>query len=250
MNPQCQQCRNAPGIHDNFVHTVVPGDPAIVLGAPPPDVSHAMRTLTFGYSARCDMPTKAGPQCRASRRRFGRACTSHMTRAEIETARRAEDEARSLVEAWQETCTPACVHWSVTDDARAETAAVMGIEDETARLVAAERLLGDWQKGLCAVCAYPYQPDGTMDHDHESAAIRGFLCRSCNIGEGVGDHAVFRAYRRGHPAAMLGLTVRYCGPWVGWAVPQFDRGSLSPDRHPTYKRADRIRPERPSASME
>ena len=45
------------------------------------------------------------------------------------------------------------------------------------------RLLKDVQDGRCAICGE--QPDTLcVDHNHESGAIRGLLCKKCNLGIG------------------------------------------------------------------
>ena len=51
-----------------------------------------------------------------------------------------------------------------------------------------DRMMAD-QNGVCAIC---FQPCGTgkrlaIDHDHANGAIRGLLCRKCNLGLGHFD---------------------------------------------------------------
>lgn len=39
---------------------------------------------------------------------------------------------------------------------------------------------------VCAICGAPYEEGATLcvDHDHGTNKVRGFLCRTCNIGIG------------------------------------------------------------------
>lgn len=44
------------------------------------------------------------------------------------------------------------------------------------------------QKGRCAVCGKSYKDEIQMlavDHDHTTNAVRGLLCRNCNVGIGL-----------------------------------------------------------------
>lgn len=46
------------------------------------------------------------------------------------------------------------------------------------------------QGGRCAICGEP-EPDGRslhVDHDHDTGAVRGLLCFTCNAGIGMFDH--------------------------------------------------------------
>lgn len=84
-----------------------------------------------------------------------------------------------------------------------------------------ESVLAEWQDGRCAVCGRV--SDLVLDHDHASGLVRGWLCRSCNTLEGMHQEpdTIFSLYRERHPAAILGLTIRYLHPITGeYATPQ------------------------------
>ncbi|WP_107091840.1 endonuclease domain-containing protein [Streptomyces sp. XY533] len=75
--------------------------------------------------------------------------------------------------------------------------------------------LAAWQDGRCAICGKVR--DLVCDHDHQTGLVRGWLCQSCNAGEGThheGD-TIFERYRQRPPAAILGITVRYLNPVTG-----------------------------------
>ena len=58
------------------------------------------------------------------------------------------------------------------------------LDDYEAMLVA--------QGGGCAICGAP-EPDGQslhVDHDHDTGAVRGLLCFTCNAGIGMFDHDI------------------------------------------------------------
>jgi recombination endonuclease VII len=67
----------------------------------------------------------------------------------------------------------------------------------------------------CAVCGLrPVDGHLVDDHCHETGQIRGWLCRSCNVREGVSHDPLFIRYRRLHPAAILDVYELYTG--IGW----------------------------------
>ena len=57
------------------------------------------------------------------------------------------------------------------------------------------------QRGLCAICSEPCCHGGelSIDHCHETGAVRGLLCRHCNVGLG---------YFRDRPD-LLGAAINY-----------------------------------------
>jgi hypothetical protein len=73
----------------------------------------------------------------------------------------------------------------------------------------AGRVLRRWQDGRCAICGHRRKL--VEDHDHATGMVRGYLCNSCNIQEGVyrEQGTLFGKYRERHPTKMLGLTIRY-----------------------------------------
>jgi hypothetical protein len=46
-----------------------------------------------------------------------------------------------------------------------------------------DRMVAD-QQGRCAIC-HSEPPVLAVDHDHETGAVRGLLCRNCNLGIGL-----------------------------------------------------------------
>ena len=38
--------------------------------------------------------------------------------------------------------------------------------------------------GICEICTNPSPEKLMIDHDHETGALRGFLCRKCNTALG------------------------------------------------------------------
>ncbi|MBD0689667.1 endonuclease domain-containing protein [Streptomyces sp. CBMA123] len=71
------------------------------------------------------------------------------------------------------------------------------------------------QDGRCAICLERRSQNLSVDHDHNSGAVRGLLCRRCNnqlLGKGARDraHVLRRAadYLDAPPAqALLGLRI-------------------------------------------
>ena len=93
----------------------------------------------------------------------------------------------------------------------------------------------------CAICGQ--QPLRLIDdHCHDTGLIRGYLCQSCNVREGVSwrddpEHdVIFQRYRERPPAVRVAFRMFYTGRgWEhGWWKNE-QRGRLltgNPDWHP------------------
>jgi hypothetical protein len=93
---------------------------------------------------------------------------------------------------------PACWTWPVPQ--------TLGFADERS----AEEFLRHWNQ-QCAICGW--RDAEVTDHDYQTGLVRGRLCRSCNVREGVSAEGVFVKYRERNPATMLGIQVRYWSPF-------------------------------------
>lgn len=134
------------------------------------------------------------------------ACWDHLTSEQ----RHALNSARAAVQATLDRLAlePECWSWPVPEPRTYAT------EEE------ADAALSEWQllRG-CAICG----SRGRLveDHDHSTGLSRGNLCHSCNIKEGWGaDSLPFVKYRERHPAAILGVKVRYWSIFHGYAEPE------------------------------
>lgn len=65
-----------------------------------------------------------------------------------------------------------------------------------------------WQDGRCGLCGF--REVLVVDHCHDTGLIRGLLCRSCNITDGVGNGDGLDQWRAGVTvAAELGIEEIY-----------------------------------------
>lgn len=84
----------------------------------------------------------------------------------------------------------------------------------------AVRALRAWHKGRCGICGEVPRLL-VIDHDHNTALIRGLLCDDCNKREGVSrvKDDVFARWRAVPSAAILGITAVYASLQSGVADP-------------------------------
>jgi Recombination endonuclease VII len=99
---------------------------------------------------------------------------------------------------------PACWSWPAPGEAELGE---MAPEARTAAMHA-------WHEGRCAICGCAA---AVIDHDHETALVRGRLCRSCNVSEGYGNltRDVFVKYRERNPASIWDVREVYCNAFTG-----------------------------------
>lgn len=148
------------------------------------------------------LKTRKGAACTNGPMWGALACKSHLLPEEREVLaalNRAHDE-------WLGEHEPACWSWPVPD--------VPAFADEGL----AERFLLHWHEFRCALCGFP-DFGLVLDHDHETGLVRGRLCRSCNISEGMGSAPVVLKYRQRNPASILGIQIVYWSPFTGYAEP-------------------------------
>lgn len=102
---------------------------------------------------------------------------------------------------------PAYGQWGVTDEVRSAAEAL-----ETDDFAEARELLLSWQHSRCALCGR-WDRALVVDHDHQTAEVRGLLCQRCNGVEGRESRwkpsPAIEQYRAWPPAAVLGMRVIY-----------------------------------------
>lgn len=186
---------------------------------------------------RCGRPTKHGTACTLHRLKgwllpFGtvlpRSCLAHLTvdeRAEYDAAVSAARQRHEAADAAFFDSEPACWSWAnMPDPATWHWEPEAYLAGRSADIIADARgdaMIRAWQDGRCAIC--DRREHLIEDHDHVTGLVRGYLCRGCNIREGVyhGAASPFGRYRERHPASMLGLRMVYYGPFhEGGARPQ------------------------------
>lgn len=162
-------------------------------------------------SATCTRPTKSGRPCgnvARGRTPAPESCWGHLTEAE-----QAEDRAPLRPLLPRLGAEPACWSWPVTDDIREFLALAELAQQPVVRATLRVLALTELTQGRCGLCGAPGA--NVEDHDHDTGLIRGDLCRSCNIKEGMNRGRVFQLYRKRNPYSMLGLEELYVGR--GWA---------------------------------
>lgn len=161
--------------------------------------------------ARCGRPTRRGGACRLRLVLAVLSCANHLTadeRVEYDRRRSAPSPFDRISTAVVE---PACWTWPLVPVEQLAQD-VLGDVPAMARLVvqeaSGEAVIERWQQGRCAVCGIHSPGRLVLDHDHATALIRGWLCRSCNVRE---PHAggIFAQYRQRNPASILGIRERY-----------------------------------------
>lgn len=167
-----------------------------------------------------------------------RVCVAHLTKGE----RTALAEVRTDHQAWlaarDEEREPDCWSWSVPDVSHLPDPEGLTGEALEQYEDAAWAIWISWHQNQCAMCGSggPH----VTDHDHDTGLIRGRLCSGCNITEGKSYNAQIRKYRERHPAAILGIRVRYCHPIYGYAEPAPPKPSLDEVAAVVYRIAEAL----------
>jgi hypothetical protein len=109
---------------------------------------------------------------------------------------------------------PACWSWPPPTDADRERVRTLykSAIDQLGDGILPALVMSDWQQERCAVCGGQGAP--VEDHDHGTGLVRGYLCRGCNVAEGMNRYAgrVWREYRERNPASICGVVERYWDP--------------------------------------
>ncbi len=198
----------------------------------------------------CTAVTKSGRPCKAQASRWPRdvdgdpqLCGRHLPvdLRQIRDAGFAELERRHI--ARLDARIPECWSWPehlVWDDVAAfcggpvdDLRSRLDQGEEAARYIA----FAAWHNERCAVCGFR-DPRLVRDHDHDTAQIRGLLCRRCN-GSEPHDSGLFRKYRDRPPAEILGIHLRYYTARHGWAEPRI-LIQRRLDNHPAYALAAKL----------
>lgn len=177
----------------------------------------------------CSRPTKQGNPCRFNAVRWESyegsdpvSCQRHLTVDEKARSSRGHpivpefrkggligepltDEEQERIRVVHMNRDPACWSWPAPETCTFKDADT------------AERFLR-WWNAVCAICEE--SGDLVIDHDHATGLVRGRLCRTCNIKEGMSDAPIFRKYRKRNPASILGIEEQYWSPFTGYAEPE------------------------------
>lgn len=142
------------------------------------------------------------------------ACKSHLT-PEEHAARQEVEDRLSGIQAGAE---PACWSWPLPpapEDLIRTFLELPGLDVELVRpyVFGDFFTFGAFHDGRCAICGVA-RVHLVDDHDHSTGMTRGYLCRGCNVGEGVSVLPVFDKYRARNPASILGVRLPYTG--IGW----------------------------------
>lgn len=162
------------------------------------------------------------------------ACKKHLTPEEHAARQEVEDRISGI----QAGAEPACWSWPLPPAPvdLMGTLREQGFSEASLRYMGGDTLaFGVFHDGRCAVCGVT-GVHLVEDHDHSTGMIRGYLCRGCNVQEGVSNHPLFWKYRAWNPASILGVQLPYTGiGWVdgvpvgGWAAYRRREGRRGPE---------------------
>lgn len=181
---------------------------------------------------RCGRTTRRGGRCTAYRT-FGYAsCAQHLTAEERAVYDQHRAQPTPFDQVWADPAEPACWRWPVLDVAVLLDIACEGLIEGARALIlnapTGALAVQTWQEDLCAICGRRDRRGLVLDHDHATALIRGYLCRSCNVRE-AHTGGVFDLYRQRNPATMLGVREQYWNDVAEALNPE----SLQPTPPPT-----------------
>lgn len=182
-----------------------------------------------GDRGTCGRPIKKSglPCLRSNDEYLPEACYSHLTREERVERNRLAATARAEREARYAALEPNCWLWTVPTDMELREQFLErfaqdpgGVRPLLAGYLEDRESLAwfafkNWHNERCALCGVRPSPL-VRDHDHRTGLIRGYLCQSCNIAEGMhrGEaEGPYAKYRARNPATMMGLSMTYTDGW-------------------------------------